>query len=230
MREVSLLIERAVSRTLVERTLSVPPEVVTDLVQGAQAEFISQVEGLQDLADSRELVERHKTEWRASLDELRAKVAERRALLERDGLEETPAALHERRDFERALAEAAGSSVAPRQRAAFIKNIGKLHADSMAREREALCRAHDSELSQIERRLGKLVGSLEAAEVALERAASARAADMGIESIYKNVQGLPSQERGRELKAALMASIFEANLALLEQRAREQDLGKSESA
>ena len=75
----------------------------------------------------------------------------------------------------------------------------------------------EAPIRRLERRLEKLVASLEGAELALERAASTRAADLGVESIYKSVQGLPSGERARELKSALMASIFEANLELRRQ-------------
>lgn len=213
MREVSLLIERAVNRTLVERTLSVAPREVEELVAAAQGEFTRQLKGLTDLADSRELVERHKTEWRQNLDELRRRVAERRGFLEQREPVDPRA--------ERALAQRVEALVGPlvegERRRELVAALGALYATELAEAVAERRREHDRELSRLERRLEKLVASLEGAELALERAASTRAADLGVESIYRSVQGLPSGERARELKSALMASIFEANLELRRQ-------------
>jgi hypothetical protein len=215
MREVSLLIERAVNRTLVERTLAVPHAVVEELVRGAQDEFTRQLQGLTDLADSRELVERHKREWRQSLADLRRRVAERRGFLE----QRVPQPVDDRaeREFAALAARELSSEPDADRRAAWVRALTALHVRGLSQAVEDLRREHDAELAQLERRLEKLVASLEGAELALERAASTRAADLGIESIYKSVQGLPSSERARELKSALMASIFEANLELRRQ-------------
>lgn len=216
MREVSLLIERAVNRTLVERTLAVPHEVVEDLVHSAQAEFMKQLQGLTDLADSRELVERHKREWRQSLAELRLRVAERRGFLEQRRAE--PPDPRAEREFAALAERQIAGELDPVRRAALVSALTALHVRGLAQVAEELRRVHDGELALLERRLEKLVASLEGVEAALERAANTRAADLGIESIYKSVQGLPAAERARELKSALMASIFEANLELRRQR------------
>jgi hypothetical protein len=215
MREVSLLIERAVNRTLVERTLAVPHSVVEDLVQAAQAEFLEQLKGLTDLTDSRELVERHKREWRKSLAELRLRVAERRGFLEqRRAAGPDP---HAEREFAALAERQIGVDLAPERRAELVARLTALHVRGLEQAADDLRRLHDAELVQLERRLEKLVASLEGVEQALERAALTRAADLGIESIYKSVQGLPAAERARELKSALMSSIFEANLELRRQ-------------
>jgi hypothetical protein len=215
MREVSLLIERAVNRTLVERTLAVPHEVVEDLVAGAQAEFLKQLKGLTDLTDSRELVERHKREWRQSLAELRLRVAERRGFLEQ--LRAAGPDPRAEREFAALAERQIGGELDPVRRAELVARLTALHLRGLKQEADDLRREHDMELVLLERRLEKLVASLEGVELALERAAATRAADLGIESIYKSVQGLPSAERARELKSALMASIFEANLELRRQ-------------
>lgn len=215
MREVSLLIERAVNRTLVERTLAVPHAVVEKLVHDAQAEFMKQLQGLTDLADSRELVERHKREWRQSLAELRKRVAERRGFIEQRA--QAPVDSSAEREFAALAARELSGEPDARRRNAWVEVLTALHVRGLSQAVEDLRREHDAELVQIERRLEKLVASLEGAELALERAASTRAADLGIESIYKSVQGLPASDRARELKSALMASIFEANLELRRQ-------------
>jgi len=213
MREVSLLIERAVNRTLVERTLSVAPREVEALVDAAQGEFTRQLKGLTDLADSRELVERHRSEWRQNLDELRRRVAERRGFLE----QREPIDPRAEREYAARVEARLADAVAPERRDELVRALTALHGEALARALDGRRREHDAELSRLERRLEKLVASLEGAERALERAASTRAADLGVESIYRSVQGLPSGERARELKSALMASIFEANLELRRQ-------------
>ncbi len=223
MSEISLLIERAVNRTLIESTQRITQPELSDLVRSAQEEFASQLQGLKDLADSRELVERHKREWRQSLESLREVVAQRRGSLETGELDGGPQAaarllaLH--KDLEallRPLAERAGGveegGVPQTER--VVASIGALLAERLADERKELRQRHDQELSLLERRLEKLVQSLEQTERALDRAASHQAADLGLSSIYREVQGLSPDERARELKALLMASIFEANLAL----------------
>jgi hypothetical protein len=215
MREVSLLIERAVNRTLVERTLAVPHPVVEELVHAAQDEFTRQLKDLTDLADSRELVERHKREWRQSLAELRQRVAERRGFLEQR--KQHPVDPYAEREFAALVERRISGLLDAAQRKELVEALTALHVRGLSEVADELRREHDGELVQLERRLEKLVASLEGAELALERAASARAADLGIESIYKSVQGLPAAERARELKSALMASIFEANLELRRQ-------------
>lgn len=216
MREVSLLIERAVNRTLVERTLAVPHPVVEELVHAAQDEFLKQLKGLTDLADSRELVERHKREWRQSLAELRARVAERRGFLEQRRPE--PHDPHAEREFRALIERQLAGELDSARRADLVERLTALHVRGLVQSAQDMRREHDVELALLERRLEKLVASLEGVELALERAANTRAADLGIESIYKSVQGLPAAERARELKSALMASIFEANLELRRQR------------
>lgn len=215
MREVSLLIERAVNRTLVERTLAVPHAVVEELVQSAQDEFLKQLQGLTDLADSRELVERHKREWRQSLAELRRRVAERRGFIEQRP--PLPPDSSAEREFAALAAAALADESDPARRTRWVQALTALHLRGLSQAVDDVRREHDAEFALLERRLEKLVASLEGAELALERAANTRAADLGIESIYKSVQGLPSGERARELKSALMASIFEANLELRRQ-------------
>ena len=68
----------------------------------------------------------------------------------------------------------------------------------------------------LERRLAKLRLSLAEAEQQLAQASQANAVDPGVASCYRTVQGLDADTPQRDLKAALMASVFAANLALHE--------------
>jgi hypothetical protein len=227
MREVSLLIERAVNRTLIGRTESVSQDELEVMVKAAQTEFSQQLQGLQDLADSRELIERHKLEWRKSLDSLREAVAQRRRFLEQEERAPSTDWLQRHARLRSDLIEllgpllsreypAAGGAASTRR---VAEELVERVLPRFAAERDELRREHDAQLAQLERRLDKLVTSLTQTELALERAALARAADLGIESIYRNVQGLVPSERAREFKAALMSSIFEANVELRSLRA-----------
>jgi len=215
MREVSLLIERAVNRTLLERTQHVSKRELAELVRAAQDEFSTQLKGLNDLSDSRELVERHRREWRASLEELRKEVSRRRGFVEQ---QERGLAPEDRARSQALLAELQAEleplDASPATRAAVAARLAQLLNGRLVDERAELLRRHDQELALLERRLAKLVGGLEETERSLERAARARAADLGLSSIYREVQGLDPGERERELKRVLMARIFEANLEL----------------
>jgi hypothetical protein len=76
----------------------------------------------------------------------------------------------------------------------------------------ASARRGDEQVEVLERRIAKLMGELAQAQdriAQLEHSTSG-----GIASIYREVQGLAPTERLFDLKRELMASIFEANLAL----------------
>lgn len=230
MQEISLLIERAVNRTLIERTERVSEAELADLVQAAQSDFTEQLQGLRDLSDSQELIEKHKREWNASLSELRGTVQARRGFVDVPdaAAEEAEALVAEARGKELRVAverivrsgirqTGAPETLTEELSARLCNPLLALLEERMQGEREELLRKHDHEASLLERRVAKLVGSLEKTERALGQAANARAADLGIASIYRDVQGLDDSEREQELKSALMSRIFEANLALRSQ-------------
>ena len=66
----------------------------------------------------------------------------------------------------------------------------------------------------LERRVAKLVDHLETTEERLAVVARMKAVDPGIASVYRSVQGLDRSDPAFGLKAALMQSVFEANLEL----------------
>lgn len=74
--------------------------------------------------------------------------------------------------------------------------------------------AHVRKIDLLERRLSKLTKSLETTEGELRRVASMKAVDTGLSSIYRTVQGLSGEDNNSEVKKAMLANIFEANLAL----------------
>ena len=79
-------------------------------------------------------------------------------------------------------------------------------------ERERL--SMTGKVENLERRIHKLMKTLEETEDVLARVAQMKNLEVGIESIYRTVQGLNPAEADRELKLALMKTIFEANLEM----------------
>lgn len=73
------------------------------------------------------------------------------------------------------------------------------------------------QIDVLERRISKLTQLLSMTEDELRRLIDAKSIDPGVASIYKNVQGLTDEAANRELKKALMARIFQANLELKQQ-------------
>ncbi len=70
------------------------------------------------------------------------------------------------------------------------------------------------QIQNLERRVTKLTSSLDMTEAELKRVASMKNIDTGVSSIYRNVQGLSAEDDQAEAKGAMLADIFEANMAL----------------
>jgi diguanylate cyclase (GGDEF)-like protein len=70
------------------------------------------------------------------------------------------------------------------------------------------------EIDLLERRLAKLARSLGTTEDALRKMSQLKAVDHGVASVFREVQGLSGEDPHSNIKRELMASIFQANLAL----------------
>ena len=87
-------------------------------------------------------------------------------------------------------------------------------------ERERLHR-HQEEISILERRIGKLSRLLSETEGHLASARKAGSEDPGVASEFDCVQGLSADDELREKKSEMMAAIFEANMEMREMEMRE---------
>ena len=76
---------------------------------------------------------------------------------------------------------------------------------------------HNLQIQMLERRMAKLTGNLNVTEQKLKKVASMKMVDTGIASIYGDVQGIDFDGENAESKKALMADLFQANLALKDQ-------------
>jgi hypothetical protein len=222
---VSKLIEKAVNRTLMERTIGVPEPELRELVQRAHEEF-NRIVGTQDEIDrTREQIGEQRVALKEELGRIRAEIADHRDFVEtrKSGA---------RQDIEQAENE----QLAARVREAFAKlptappEIRRLEREVIVRALESLETARASALDagrsesgariqDLERRVAKLVQSLEATEQALKRVAAMAQIDTGLESIYRTVQGLDGADPVAEAKKELMRAIFEKNLELYRRNA-----------
>lgn len=223
MAEIALLIEKAVNRTLMERTIGpLQEEQLAELLHDAENQFTSQLKTFQDLADSRDVVEHHKREMKAELARLREALSHRRGFVEQ-------AAQERRNDPERRreLAIEVQALIDPLLPPGPLRGDGKaavvgLVALVEARVARALAEQRgefELELARQERRVSKLVESLERTEKVLARVAASKDLEEGIESLYRTVQGLDGGDASSQQKRELLSKIFEANLALRQARA-----------
>ncbi len=220
--EISLLIERAVNQTLIERTLSVTsPKELAEYVDQATREFTRQAHNLQSLADSRALLQDHRKTVQLELDRLRADLASRRGFAESrepisaaEALGLEPGQLRKLIDARlQALAAAASSApedLASRTAEALQALFEQLSGQALGEQR----RKYDLELDQLERRIAKLIQSLEQTEKALAHLQHLVSLDPGLESIYKTVQGLDPNEGDNRTKQAVLEKVFLENIEL----------------
>lgn len=227
MNRVAALLEKAVNRALIARTLesdgghgSVSEDALS-LSSVAREEFM-RLSATDLHAPESGDVDAEPLHSRASstLDRLRRELAERRRTL----------ADHERQlsgdDLDRAADDKLGGKIrelfalhaAPGQDRVLETGVidlvlGELRV-SRRRARRAHLEEHQREVSTLERRIAKLSSLLGETEDALRRMRAGEEIDPGVSSIYDSVQGLSSQDDSYEQKTVLMKSIFEANLAL----------------
>jgi hypothetical protein len=236
VREVSKLIEVAVNRTLLERTLGgLDEEERQDLVQHAEEEFLRRLAQLQELKQSQAELGERRREVQNELDLLRRDLSRRRAFAEQRGAQAEAApgapAASGQGPAPEVGADPSGALLAAtleRRLAPLFaeRRPGWLTAASLAGEIAVLWKAeleaaleerdrdHDRKSLNLERRIAKLVGSLETAEKVLERLAARKDLEVGLPSLYRSVQGLSPEEPDRARKRELLGLIFQANVAL----------------
>ena len=221
--EVALLIERAVNRTLMERTIgALDPDEMTEILHAAETQFTRQLREFVDLADSRQAVEAHRRESQAELARLRESLEERRLAEARAQAPSAPATearqrlLQEIRACLQPLLPDGSFGGVDRRVVDALRALTERH---VAEALEELRHSFQIETENQERRVAKLVKSLEQTEQVLARVAAAKAIDPGVGSIYDSVQGLSSVDAAAAQKKELLLNIFEANLAL--RRARD---------
>ena len=215
MSRIASLIEKAINRELIARTLDGDADDALSLSSDARAGFLelarSEMSGRVD----------HEEESSASatLERLRAELEARRAELvarERQresaepGADEDAAVEQRLRAVFAAHPAARDASLERAVLEAALTEVGLVR--ERAREERRARELHQTR--QLERRIAKLSGLLEQSEVELRRIRARRAEDPGVASMFEDVQGLDGGDERFEQKLGLMKSIFEANLEL----------------
>ena len=224
MSRVGALLEKAVNRALIERTLDSDTGEALSLSSTAREQFVrlSQLEiiGKAPLVDP-EVVDEAPLHERATstLDRLKRELEDRRKVVadrekqlsdgDLDKAEENRLGNEMRELF----ATHAGVDDRLLEREVLGLVFGELRT-SRRRARLARLEEHQREIGVLERRVSKLSVLLGETEDALRKVRAAKHIDEGVSSIYDEVQGLGADDDQFEQKSDLMRSLFEANLAL----------------
>ena len=212
MREISLLIERAINRTLMERTLNGSAVETAKLAARAQEDFARGVRVLQQLSDSQQALREHRLRMEEQLERLRGRLGMGRGFVETDE-SEAPRVTEELLGKLRAcVAPLVGRESASSNVNKVVGMLAALVQEGLRQGLEAQRRDFEGDVQRLERRIKKLVESVEENERALERA-SVEDVDPGVASVYRSVQGLAGAQDSPR-KSELMASLFQANLEL----------------
>jgi hypothetical protein len=221
---VSRLIEKAVNRTLMERTIGVPHGELQELVLRAHDEF-NRIVGQRDEIDrTRERIGEQRLALKEELARIRTEFDERRKVLAQNRARPRVEVEQEENDFLVAAIRAAFAkldALTPElrrlERAVVIRALESLET---ARESAIEAGRADSsgQIEELERRIAKLMSSLQASEQALARASRLGREVDGIESIYRTAQGLDPGDPGALAKVELMRALFEKNLELYRSR------------
>ena len=210
------LIERAVNRALIERTLEGGSEELSSM---ARRQFLR----LASDASRHGHASEEDTELRgratSTLDRLKRELDERRRGLADQArqLEERDLELSEDARLTKSVRELFGEhrdAGSPRLCGKTVELLLKEVRRVREEARRGRVNEHEREIHNLERRIAKLSVLLGDTEDALRKARLAGAGDPGIASIYDGVQGLDPDDVRLQQKTALMKSIFRANLAL----------------
>lgn len=226
MSKVAALIEKAVNRALIERTLvsGTDTNEALALSSSARDEFLRLTKGELgaggDGGPGPFADERLRDRATSTLDRLKRELVQRRQALDAHEQKVTDGELDAREDtklegrLRELFALRAGLGEDRELESEVLELVmGELRV-SRRRVRRARLEEHQREVAQLERRIAKLSMLLGESEEALRRVKAAKAIDPGVSSIYDSVQGLDEGDDSFEQKSTLMKSIFEANMAL----------------
>ena len=211
--KISEMIEKAINRTILERTLGDSNGDLAGLVEHAQAGMLGLLKGVEDVVASQGAISKSRDELLEELAEMRRERAQATPMLAADPSDPTVQKMI-------AAIRETFAKLGPRTpdvvtvEHEFTERAKVLLEEARRRAAAAQIRERDAHVDRLERRVKKLVQSLEETEAALKQIAAMKNIDIGIASLYKVVQGLPMEEANRALKQELMTVIFHANVDL----------------
>lgn len=215
--QVSEMIEKAVNRTIMERTIGGMSADLGLLAERAQEGLLGLLKGVEEVEASRGAIEKSRSEIMVELAEMRR---DRVAVFSIPPADPADPTVHKMLALIRETFEKLG----PRTPARIgiereLSERASILLEEMRRRASAYqIRQRDDHVDRLERRVAKLVHSLEETEQALNRIAAMKDIDPGIASLYRAVQGLSPEESNRALKKEMMELIFRANVELQKKR------------
>jgi len=214
MSRIASLIEKAINRELIARTLDGDTDDALSLSANARAGFL---ELARNEMSGRVDAESESSAF-ADLDRLRAELEARRSELEEKERRLEGGDLGVEDDtFERrlrAVFAARSASRDPELEGEVVRVALEELGGMRSRAQEKRRAEGRRETRQLERRIAKLAGLLEQTEGELRRSRAGKAIDPGLASVFAEVQGLDRGDERFTQKQDLMKCIFEANLAL----------------
>ena len=216
MAEMAELIEKAVNRTLMARTIGELDDEIEGFSDEARVEFLRLV---QDDREKREKGEGLEEKAESELARLKRELAKRKKALERqeealagDGEDGRVAELESKI---RSLFSSWGGGVG--ENSGLEQQVIDLALREMNQEHRHVqmvrLQQHREEIDRLERRIGKLSHLLGQTEEELARLMEGGFdAEDGVASIYRTAQGLSNRDHAYEKKRELMHEIFKANM------------------
>jgi len=229
MSKMAALLEKAVNRALIARTLGDDADDAGEVSAAARAEFVrltrAELGAGGDGGSGGEFADEglRRSARHSTLDRLKRDLAERERLEAGELVPKPPPTSAEREKREEIALESRLRDLAARVATGDAERelVESAIAISLEAVRDARRSAEDAadaeharERSRLERRIAKLNHLLDDAEAKVRRARRGAPIDEGVASIYDEVQGLDGEDGDFEKKSSLMKSIFEANLAL----------------
>ncbi len=218
MAQISAMIEKAVNRTILERTLGGAQGDLAQLVDHAQVGLLGLLKGVEEVEASRGAIHESRNELMSELAQMRQ---ERTNALHLEPAGPSDPTVLKMKALIRASFGKLG--VATPETAAIESELEEralvLLEEARRRAAAAQIRQRDDHIDQLERRITKLVQSLEQTEQILNRVAAMKNIDIGVASLFRVVQGLAQDEPNREMKRQLMETIFKANVEFQQKRA-----------
>lgn len=221
MSRVGALLEKAVNRALIERTLESATDEALTLSATAREQFVrltrAEATGTKPVEPAEETPLHERAT--STLDRLRRELEDRRRVLADREKQLSDGDLDQAEDaklgnmMRELFAVHAGVDDRLLEREVLGLVLGELRT-SRRRARQARLEEHQREIGTLERRITKLSALLGETEDALRRIQAGKKVDPGVSSIYDEVQGLGPEDQQYEQKSELMKCLFEANLAL----------------
>lgn len=212
--KVSGLIEKAINRALIERTLGSVGDDQEAFSSAAREEFVRLIQGGKPQSappEAGSALDRLKSQLRNQRQDL----AENQQLLSHKNGVKGPADEDLQTDLKKVFSSWGGDGerLSPLEQEIVKVAVGALRQERRRGQQAELDR-QQKETDLLERRVAKLNKELQNTEAELARVIATKDVDNGVGSMYGEVQGLGAADTQFERKSELMTALFAANIEL----------------